>query len=69
MKIITERKWSKLYDKCTDCYGKKLEDGSTEYTPEEFDKYMEAVENFPDDYIIISFSRIFNKIKSIIKKH
>lgn len=69
MKIITERKWSKLFDEHTECYGKKLENGLIEYTPEELDKYFDAVENFPDDYIIISFSNILNKIKSIVKRY
>ena len=52
-KFITERKWNKLYEQATDgFYEKKYADGSKEYTKEGFEKYKNAVMNFPEYRII-----------------
>ena len=63
-KYITERKWDKLFDEETKGFSEiTMEDGSKRYTFEGFDKYMNAVADFPDDYTIIGVRHQLSVLK------
>jgi len=68
-KLITERKWNKLYDKATDgFYEKRNEDGSETYTIEGFNDYMRAVKEFPE-YKIVGIHHQLSMLKSKLKNY
>lgn len=66
-RYITERKWNKIYDHLQDdLYEKSNEDGSVEFTPENFDKWMDRVINMPDFQIIgvkYQIGRLIDRLK------
>lgn len=69
-KYITERKWDKLFDEATEGFSEKtMEDGSERYTFEGFDKYMNAVANFPDDYTIIGVRHQLSVLKDRLRDY
>ena len=66
-KFITERKWNQLYDQATEGFEeKKLEDGSSVYTIEGLNNYLNAAMNFPD-YKIIGVHHQMSMLKDRIK--
>ena len=68
-KIISERKWNKLYDQATDgFYEKRFDDGSERYTVEGFEKYQQAVMEFPE-YRIIGIRHQLRTLKRNWKNH
>lgn len=52
-KYITERKWNKMADKIEEELREEVrEDGSSVFTPDNFDEYMKRIINMPDYRII-----------------
>lgn len=72
-KYITERKWNKIYDHLQDDLCEKSnEDGSVEFTPENYDKWIYRVENMPDYQIIgvkYQIGRLIDRLKEKRRGH
>ena len=57
-KIITERKWNKLYDENVKGIGTEKENGDMVFEVEEWDEYERKVKEFGDDLV---FGRMKDK--------
>ena len=72
MKVITEKKWSRLYDESVKGIGTELENGDMIFEAEEWGDYVKKVNDFGrkyDDYHIIGFRKTLSYIKEKISKY